>query len=298
MSDLFDVAWAWLLGLPKKLWEEYSYALMMAAMAVVRAAGKTVETGQTGLKFSAGRVVREVEPGFYPLVPFLQVIKTLPTRSRTLDLPQQRVTNLDGLVFDVDANVVYRITDVKKALIEINDLGRGMLQMLGLGVQQVLRARERREMYCSTELDEALARNLAERLAPWGVTIERAGFSSITPSNRSVRVTQQRPRVLERARRLVALEQRGVPRPQTLALLGVTHAPITRTRSLRRLVRQSRRRRVTWKLLDTALAEGRLDPSILPRRYRGILEERARPAEEQDPRKGSLIPSTEPAAQR
>ena len=203
MSELFNSAWIWLLALPKMLWEEYSYAIYMAAVALVRAAGKTVESGQTGLKFSAGRVVREVEPGFYPLIPFVQVIKTLPTRSRTLDLPQQRVTNLDGLVFDVDANVVYRVTDMRKALIAIDDLGRGMLQMLGLGVQQVLRARERRNMYCSAELDEALAHNLAERLAPWGVTIERAGFSSITPSNRSVRVTQLRPRVLERARQLV-----------------------------------------------------------------------------------------------
>ena len=30
-------------------------------------------------------------------------------------------------------------------------------------------------------------------------------------------------------------------------------------------------------------------PDVLPRRYRGVVEERAFPAREEDPRKGSLV---------
>lgn len=287
--EFVEALWSWVLDLPSMLWEEYRLAVYFAAFAVVRAAGRTIHTGQTGLKFSFGRAVRVVEPGFYPLLPFLQTIKTLPTRSRTLDLPQQRVTNLDGLVFDVDANLVFRVTDIRKALIEIDDLDRGMRQMLGLGVQEVLRARQRRKMYCSPELDDDLRRNLEERLAPWGVTVERAGFSSITPSSQSVRVTQQRPRICERARHLAELRLSGVPREQALVLLGTARLPTGRTRTLHRQVRIHRRRRKMWKLLDEALAEGRLHADVLPRRYRGVIEERAFPAREEDPRKGSLI---------
>jgi hypothetical protein len=269
--------------------EEARYFAIVIAIALVRAAGKTVVSGHTGLKFSFGRATRVVGPGFHPLIPFLQVIRTLPTRDRTLDLPQQRVTTSDGLVYDVDANLVFRVVDVRRALIEIDDLDKGMIQMLGLGVQTVLRARERSSMYVSDNLDAALSATLARRLEAWGVEVSRAGFTSIKPSPRTMRVTQLGTRVGERERMLSLLEARGVPRMQAMALLGAPPMPRSRTRKLQRLETARRRARRVSVLLDAALAEGALDASLLPPRWRGLYEERAYQGEPLDPRKNLLF---------
>ncbi|HVS17291.1 MAG TPA: SPFH domain-containing protein, partial [Planctomycetota bacterium] len=212
MSDLATVRtwiadWARRIGV--WIWEdhksEFFYAALAVVWTVVRAMGKTVESGQTGLKFSFGRAVAVVEPGFHPLIPFLQVIRTLPTRSRTLDLSAQRVVTDEGLVFEVDANLVYRVVDVRRALIEIDDLVRGMHQVLALSVQELLRPRGRAELYASDALDGELSRRMAERLEPWGVAVEHAGFPSLRPSAESLRITQLGRLGGERAAALVRM---------------------------------------------------------------------------------------------
>ena len=280
-----DLLW----GYFQSVLEDHAYALVAVVFAVVRAAGTTVRTGETGLRFSFGRATRVVEPGFHPLLPFLQVIRTLPTRSRTIDIPRQRVTTLDGLVYDVDANLMFRVVDVRRALIEIDELDKGMFQVLGLGVQEVLRARERGSMHVSGELDLALGRRMAARLEAWGVEVERAGFTSIEPSPRTLRVTQLAANAEERARNLALLEAGGIPRSRALPLLGVASFPTTRTRKLRRFARARGRTRRLLRRVDEALAREELSTAAVPRRWRGLYEERAYQGQDVDPRENVLL---------
>ena len=256
--DFLDRVWPYVKGLARDYRVEISYALFGLLAALVRAAGVTVVSGTTGLKFSFGRATRLCEPGFHPLLPFLQVVRVVPTRSRTIDLSTQRVTTLDGLVYSVDANLVYRVVDVRKALIEIDQLERGMLQMLGLGVQEVLRLRDRGSMRVSDRLDHDLRERLERRLEPWGVSIESAGFTTITPTAETLRLTQLSVLGATRADSLGRLEAGGVARRQALALLGprgrfASRGQVLRERALTR--RRRRRLRTVLGLRDRELLE-------------------------------------------
>ncbi len=255
MSDLFEYVSGWLRWVVKDHSIELAYGLAGIVFATIRAAGKTVVSGTTGLKFSCGRATRELEPGFHLLFPFLQIVRTLPTRSRTLDLSTQQVTTLDGLVYMVDANLVYRVVDVRRALIEIDELERGMLQMLGLGVQEVLRSRDRAQMRVSGELDHLLEENLRRRLGAWGVDVERTGFTTITPSAKTVQVTQLAERSRARERTLELLETSAVPRRLALPLLGARQRFLTRGRYLEERKRIRARRRRRWETLERIEAE-------------------------------------------
>ena len=206
------------------------YILGGILLGIIRASGVTVESGTTGLLFTLGRIDRPVplllrplvplvrtlpwlsgvprtllEPGFHPMIPFLQRARRVPTRSRTLDLPAQKVATFEGYVFVADANVVYRIVDVRRALIMVDDVVEGLKQMLTLGVQDVLRAASARELQSGEGLDEALRENLERKVVVWGVEIERAGFPTITPSPRTLRITQLEQRANERHRRMLQL---------------------------------------------------------------------------------------------
>lgn len=218
-------------------------ALIVAASiaAFLRAMGVTVESGWTGLLFTFGRAKRELQPGFHLLVPFAQTAKRLPTRSRTMDLPAQRVTTYDGLVYLVDANLVYRVTDVRKALIEVDDLEKGMLQMLGLSVQEVVRAASGSECNTAGALDKRFVSALERRLAVWGVTIESAGFPSIRPSPRTLRITQLAKTVEVRRQQLAELQPLVGDRASALALVGTRRIPRSRARAMQRFVRAHRR---------------------------------------------------------
>jgi regulator of protease activity HflC (stomatin/prohibitin superfamily) len=219
------------------------YVVFLAAWGAIRAMGGTVQTGYTGLFFSFGRVTRYVEPGFYFKVPFLQKVRVLPTRSRTLDVPNQKVTSGDGLVWFVDVNLVYRIVDVRKGLVEIDDLVKGMEQVLGLYVQDIVRHSGRDSMRLSGGLDQKLKAAMATSLEKWGVELESVGFTSIRPSPKTLRFTQQRHSTEERNRMLEQLEAGGMQRGHALAMLGA--APMPERRAPRSAARErlSRRKR-------------------------------------------------------
>lgn len=210
-----------------------------AFMALLRASGKTVVTGQTGLKFSFGRATRVLEPGFHPLIPFLQKVRVLPTRSRTLELEDQRVATLDGLVFVVRATLVWRVVDVRRALIMIDELEQGMRQVLVLSVQELLREATRATLRDRENLDTELERRMAERLRVWGVEVERAGFPSITPSERSLRITQLEKRLAARRQALALFE---LPTELAITLLGTRTMPRRRGLRARRREAAARRR--------------------------------------------------------
>lgn len=251
MPDIFSIS------------AEVLYVVIGVVSAIVKASGVTVQSGTTGLLYTVGRTDRKIPlvlrpllaalqaggkltslprrvlgPGFHPLVPFLQRVRKVPTRSRTLDLPAQKVATFEGYVFIADANLVFRIVDIRKALIQVDDLLRGMEQMLTLGVQEVLRAATIKELQSGEGLDERLRTNLEQRVAVWGVAVERAGFPTITPSPRTLRITQLRQKVEERLRRVETLKELSDERPlstaSALATIGSKKVFRTKTRARRR----------------------------------------------------------------
>jgi regulator of protease activity HflC (stomatin/prohibitin superfamily) len=254
-------AWAWLSAFLLLSWKEntreFLYAIAGGVWALMRLAGKTVESGHIGVKFSFGRVVRTCEPGFYPLVPVFQVIRIVPSRARTLDLPRQTLATDDGLVFEVDANVVYRVTDASKALVEVRDYEAALGQVLSLSVHEVLAARDRSSLRVSALLDAALRRAMHERVAAWGITVERAGFTSIRPLQQTTRITQLRSRLRTRASVVETLASHELEPTMALGLVGSPTRMIARTRSLRVVERRSREAaelRNLTRRLDTWLA--------------------------------------------
>lgn len=239
---------------------ENPYLVFLAVWGVVRAMGTTVRTGYTGLFFSFGRAKRVLEPGFVLKIPFFQVVRTLPTRSRTLDVPDQKVTSADGLVWFVDVNLVYRVVDVRKALIEVDDLVRGMKQMMSLSVQEIVSASRREALRLSGELDAELVESMSARLEAWGVAVERAGFTSIKPSPKTLRFTQQLHATDERRRNLEGLVARGLDRGLALAMLG--SPPRVSRRARRAVERESKSRRRRRILHAVSLAERESDKGV------------------------------------
>ncbi len=233
--EVLATVWAWIVDL---MWEN-KWAAVLAIYAIVRASGITIDSGQTGLKFSFGRATRELKQGFHIVIPFVQKVRVVPTRSRTLDIPRQRVTTLDGLALLVETNLVYRIVDVRKALVQIDNLQKGILQTFGLSVQQVLRGLDGQTARVSKELEGKLEAVLSERLSDWGVQVERAGLTSITPSNETLRVTQLHQRAMARhyVHRVLA---EVLPARRAVMILGARTEYVRRGVSLRQNERRRR----------------------------------------------------------
>lgn len=285
-----------LLGFFYQFKDEIVLVLAGAVAAIVRAAGVTVESGQTGLLFSFGRAKRTLQPGFHLLIPFLQSARKIPTRSRTIDLPAQRVVTTVGLVYHVDANLIYRITDVHKALIEIDDVEKGMRQVLGLGVQEVVRGSQRQDLMQPERLDSKLAETLSGRLAVWGVTVERAGMTSITPSRQTLRITQIGRLTAERETMMKSLAPE-VGQARALCLIGSRVLPIRRHLYLRTFERRARRvRRLRTALMRRGWMAVQIKQAARRLRARATTGGKLRPAKDDESKNGRKKKAVDPAS--
>jgi len=247
---------SWLIGMLVWLWEflvwlvGFSWrwtvdfvqrrpmAALFAVWGLLQLFGALVTTGWHGVLFSGGRARRVLDPGFHYLIPIWQQVRKIPTRSRTLDLSRQRIVTADELVYEVDTNLIYRVTDPIKAFVEVDDLERGLLVVGPLAVREILQGRSRSELLDRAALEAALADNLAPRLAAWGVTVEYVGFTNIAPTAATLRLTQLRMRVQERVRMLTHFSSQGLPLTESLMLLGSERQVVGKARPRYRAKRQ------------------------------------------------------------
>lgn len=230
---------------------------VFAVGALLRLLGTTVQTGSKGVLFVFGRVRKELEPGFHPLLPLVMTARTTPVRSVTLHLPRQRLTTADDLVYDVQANIVYRVADPKLALTQIDNLCNGVEAMLSLIVADLLRGLTRAAMLDFKALETELIARAEQKLRRWGVTLEHAGFENIAPTKKTLHLTQLVALSDERARVRQELITEGVSMNAAAALLGAD----------RRLVGHATARYRAWHRparLAPVAAEAPHTPPLLP----------------------------------
>lgn len=246
--------------------KERPYAACLIAWGIVRSFGVVVRSGQAGVLFRFGRAIKVLDAGFHPLLPVVHAVRKMPIRSITLDLPRQRVTTADGLVFDADTSIVFHVEAPIKAVTLVDNVTQAIGNIVPMLVQNLIREQTRDDLANRQQLDAELIVRVQQRLAGWGVAVEQAGFSSIAPTRHTTRLTQLRSRVLER-RRLMELAAEGRPEAVAVLLTAAGPAPVghsahryRRHRMKRQLIRRFRQRVDAAILELAALAEAQGQP--------------------------------------
>ncbi len=151
-----------------------------------------VYDGQHALKFTLGRARAVVGPGVHFKWPVVQRFRVEETKDTTLDLEPQVIQLQDDLVYEVGAKVVYQIVDLRRALIEVDDLVEGLKNRLTLAVQRVVKAQTRESIRDLPAMIERVREELRPVEEQWGVRIREFGFSNLSPTPPTLEITQLR----------------------------------------------------------------------------------------------------------
>src|SRR5215510_8888812 len=141
-----------------------------------------VYDGQHGLRYTLGHADAVVGPGVHWKWPIFQKFRVENTKHTTLDLEPQVIQLADDLVYEVDCKLLYQIVNLRKALIEIDDLVTGLRNRVVLAVQRVVGARTRETIRDTRGMVEAIVADLSGVEEQWGVRLLLFGFSNISPS--------------------------------------------------------------------------------------------------------------------
>src|SRR5262245_38889998 len=151
-----------------------------------------VYDGQHALKFTLGRAGAVVGPGVHWKWPIVQNYKVKETKDTTLELEPQTIQLKDDLVYEVGARVVYQIVDLRKAIIEVDDIVKGLKIRLVLAVQRVVKAQDRESIRDLPEMVRQVYREVAPVEEQWGVRIHELGFCTFSPTPETLEITQLR----------------------------------------------------------------------------------------------------------
>lgn len=179
-----------------------------------------VYDGQHALRFTLGRAREVVGPGFHFKWPVIQRFRVEETKDTTLDLEPQVIQLKDDLVYEIGAKVVYQIVDLRRALIEVDDLVVGLKNRLTLAVQRVVKAQDRQSIRDLPAMIDAVRGELRPVEEQWGVRIREFGFSNMSPSPATLEITQLRLLAEEKLGLYLQFRRQGLGEEAAVSLIS------------------------------------------------------------------------------
>ena len=179
---------------------------------------------ELGIIFRLGKVSRVLKPGVNILIPLIEVPVRVDIRTKVIDIPPQEMITRDNAAVSIDAVIYYRVVDVKRALLEVQNYEYAIVNL----AQTTLRA-----MIGSMELDEVLNKRefinskLLETLDKdtdaWGVKVEKVELREIEPPQ-DIKDAMTQQMKAERLKRAAILEAEGEKQSKILKAEGIAES--------------------------------------------------------------------------
>ena len=161
-----------------------------------------------------------------PILMLGQRLRSIDLREQVVDFPPQPVITRDNVTMHVDTVLYYQVTDPKRAIYEIVDLGAAIHQLTVTSLRNVMGELALDETLTSRETVNAKLRNiLDEATDKWGVKVNRVELKNIEPP-KAIQDAMAKQMKAERERRAVVTEAEGSKRAAVLTAEGERDAAI------------------------------------------------------------------------
>ena len=142
---------------------------------------KILDEYERGVVFRLGRLVsRPRGPGLILLIPFIEKMRRLDTRTLTLDVPSQDVITKDNVSVKVNAVIYFRVIDVNKAVVEVENYYYATSQLSQTTLRSVCGESDLDDLLTNREtINERLQEILDRETDPWGVKVSKVELKHI-----------------------------------------------------------------------------------------------------------------------
>ena len=214
----------------------WEYYLIGAIIFFLLSGLKVVKEYERGVRFTLGRFSGMMKPGLRIVIPILQSWQRVDIRVKAVDVPDQDCITRDNISVNVNAVIYYKISDAKKAVIEVEQFMYAVSQLAQTTMRNIVG---------EVELDELLSKRdaISERIKeivdkatdPWGIKVESVDLKDVLlPQDMKRTISKQAE--AEREKRAVIIKAEGeVVAATNMAKAAATLAKSTGALHLRTL---------------------------------------------------------------
>ncbi len=188
---------------------ELSLFLFLAAVVIILSSLRQVNEYERGVKFLMGKFSGVVSPGWRIIVPLFQSMQKVDVRTKVVEEPDQEVITKDNVSTKITAVIYYKITDAKKAILEVENFYWAVSQLAQTTMRNVIG---------EVDLDHLLtlrhdvAMKIGEQVEKaahqWGLDVSSVELKDIKLPDSMVR-TMAKQAEAERERRATIINSEG-----------------------------------------------------------------------------------------
>lgn len=170
---------------------------------------KIVKEYQRGVKFTLGKFSGIMTPGLRIVIPIIQSWQRVDIRVKAIDVPDQDAITRDNVSIKVNAVLYYKVSDAKKAIIEVEEFNYAVSQLSQTTMRDVVGEVTLDELLSKRDDISKRIREIVDKATdPWGIKVDSVELKHVELPEQLKRTIGKEAEA-EREKRAVIIKAQG-----------------------------------------------------------------------------------------
>lgn len=185
------------------------FAIIIIVVILLISFMKQINEYERGILFTFGKFSGIMNPGWNIVLPVIQFYKKIDIRTKAVDVPDQEAITKDNVSIRINAVIYYKITDAKKAVLEVENYFYAVGQLAQTTMRNIVGSVTLDELLSEREkVSNAIWTIIDKETDPWGIKVENVELKDISLPEEMKRVIAKAAEA-EREKMAIITKSRG-----------------------------------------------------------------------------------------
>jgi regulator of protease activity HflC (stomatin/prohibitin superfamily) len=185
------------------------YWIIIVAVVIVLISIRQINQYEKGVKFTLGKYVGTMEPGWRIILPIIQSYRKIDLRVKAVDVPNQEAITKDNISVGVNAVIYYKVQDADKAVLEVENFYYAISQLAQTTMRNAVGQVDLDDLLSQRDrVSENIRKIIDDASDPWGIKVSNVELKDIVLPEEMKRVIGKQAEA-EREKRAMIIKAEG-----------------------------------------------------------------------------------------